>query len=68
MRKAGSGIRELPGDFTEGMIFPADKDQILEQARKKHLPGDVMHQLEKIPDKKYNNIGELVSEAVKGAV
>ena len=68
MRKAGSVIKELPGEFTEGMIFPADKDQILDQARKKHLPGEVVDQLEKIPDKKYSNIGELISEAVKGGV
>jgi hypothetical protein len=51
---------------TNGMCFPATKAETLEHARKNHLPGEIINQLEKIPDKKYLNLGELISSAAKG--
>lgn len=66
MRKVGLGAEEMP--YAEGLLFPATKDQILAHARNRHLPGEVIDRLEKIPDKKYSNIGELISEAAKDAV
>ena len=50
------------------LIFPTDRDGIIELARKKHLPPDVIEGLQKIPDKVYNNIGEVVAAASKFSV
>jgi hypothetical protein len=48
----------------EGMSFPATKDQILQHARDSHLPPDVLQKLDKLPDKKYDNIADMVRAAM----
>lgn len=53
------------GNLGGCLNFPASKDEIIAQARNKHLPPEVMKQLEDMPDKKYNNLGEMISAAVR---
>ena len=60
-----AGVREgdkIPGQ-TEGMTFPASKDELVREARRQHLPPDVIKKLEDLPDKRYENISELVKAA-----
>lgn len=64
LRKRDMDNADMPG-YTEGMAFPADKHQIIEHARKQHLPPDVIRRLKKLPDKKYGNVSELISAAAK---
>ena len=66
MKQLGHGQEERPLGFREEIAFPATKEQILDQARKKHLPPDVFQTLEKLPDKKYDNVSDLIASAVKG--
>lgn len=52
-------------DFVlEGMSFPATKDQILQHARESHLPPDVLGKLENLPNKRYDNIGDMIRAAM----
>ena len=69
MKQLGHGQESASGGlgFSEEIAFPATKDQILDQARKKHLPPDVLQQLERLPDKKYDNVSDLIASAVKGS-
>lgn len=48
-----------------GLIFPANRDEITRLAQEKHLPPDVISSLQKIPDREYANIGELVAAVSK---
>ena len=59
---SASGMKDLAGG---GMTFPVSKDEIVDNARRQHLPPEVLGRLERIPDKEYDNIGELVREAGK---
>lgn len=52
-------------DYTQGMTFPATKDQILAHARENHMPQEIIDRLEKLPDKQFNSISELVISAVE---
>ena len=52
--------------YGEGLLFPATKDQIVSHAREKHLPKEVIEKIEKLPDKTYDNIGEMISSAMAG--
>ena len=49
----------------EGMSFPATKDQILQHARDSHLPPDVLQKLDKLPDKQYDNVADMVRAAMR---
>jgi len=53
-------------DYTAGMKFPASKNDVVEYARSKHLPPDVVSRLENLPDKTYDNVAEMVVAAAKG--
>jgi len=55
-------------DSASGMKFPASKDEIVSFARQQHLPTEVISQLEKIPDKKYDSLGEMIAAAARGAM
>ena len=66
MKQLGRGQESPDLRGSEQIVFPAIKDQILDQARKKRLPPDVLQTLEKLPDKKYDNVGDLITSAMKG--
>ena len=51
--------------YAEGLIFPATKDQIVAHAREKHLPQDLLRKLEKLPDRKYESVADMVVSAVR---
>ncbi|MHB0913440.1 MAG: DUF2795 domain-containing protein [Armatimonadota bacterium] len=53
-------------DYPEGMVFPASKDDILAEGRRQHLPPEVMERLERLPDKKYSSVSEMVTTALRG--
>lgn len=61
MNKAQNGLANAMG----GVTFPMTKDDVLSQARNKHLPPEILDDLSKIPDGTYNSISELISAAVK---
>ncbi len=44
----------------DDIAFPATKDQIVQHARDSHLPPDVIDKLEKLPDKKYGNVSDMI--------
>lgn len=48
----------------EGLAFPATKDEIIDHARRSHLPPDILDKLQKLPDKKYDNVGEMIRSAI----
>jgi hypothetical protein len=50
-----------------GMNFPASKDEVVSYAKSKHLPPDVISRLERLPDKTYDNVAEMVVAAAKGS-
>lgn len=65
--KAQSYSEGSLGDYTSGLTYPATKDDIIAQARRKHMPEEIISRLEKMPDKKYENVGDVISSAVKEA-
>jgi N-glycosylase/DNA lyase len=48
---------------SDSLLWPATKDEILRQARRKGVPEEVINRLEKLPDKIYKNIGEVIKAA-----
>jgi len=50
--------------FSDSFTFPATKDDIVAQARRKHLPEDVVERLEKIGERTYGNVSDLVAAVV----
>lgn len=66
LNKAESYADDKMKDSTSGMKFPASKDEVVQYAREKHLPPDVISRLEKLPDKTYDSAAEMVVAAAKG--
>lgn len=46
--------------FLRGIDFPADRQEILDQARSNGAPGEVLDVLEHIPERDYGNMAELM--------
>ncbi len=46
-------------------MFPAAKDEIVLQLRQQGAPDEVIEQAEKLPDREYENIGDIINEAAK---
>jgi len=44
----------------DNIAFPATKDQIVQHAKDSHLPPDVIERLEKLPNRKYDNVSDMV--------
>lgn len=57
------GIMEGTLNPVGGLMFPATRDDVIALARRKHLPPEVVQELHRIPDKVYNNIGEVIAAA-----
>lgn len=45
--------------FLEGIEFPANKQQIIDHARNKNAPGDVLHVLNQIPEGTYFSMAKI---------
>lgn len=67
MSKIKASASYLADDFGDGMAFPASKDEIIDNARRQRLLPDVIDRLQRIPDKKYANVCELIKESGKEA-
>ncbi|MHB1001089.1 MAG: DUF2795 domain-containing protein [Armatimonadota bacterium] len=65
LQKGTGFAQDKINDYTEGLNYPASKDEIVAHAREKNLPKEVIDRLEKLPDKQYNSSGEVISSAVK---
>jgi hypothetical protein len=66
LNKAESYVDDKVKNSTSGMKFPASKDQVVQYAREKHLPPDVISRLEKLPDKTYDSAAEMVVRLLSG--
>ena len=60
LKKIQNYSQEQYSDFTGSMKWPATKDDIVRQLRQQHAPDFVVKQAEKLPDKKYDSIGDVV--------
>jgi len=65
LRKVESYSEEKRGEFTAALMFPTTKEQIVARLKQQGAPDTVIERAEKLPDKKYENIGELVKAAGK---
>ena len=45
--------------FLEGLHFPVSKQQIIQQARQKNAPPEVLGLLNQLPEKQFNSLQEL---------
>jgi hypothetical protein len=68
LQKGTDIVKDKIDDYTEGLKYPASKDEIVAHAREKNLPKEVIDRLEKLPDKQYNSSGDIISSAVKDAL
>lgn len=50
-------------DYTDGIAFPATRDELLAFARRKNTPSDIYTELNRLPAKQYASLAEVV-EAV----
>ncbi|MCL6629347.1 MAG: DUF2795 domain-containing protein [Armatimonadota bacterium] len=62
-RRVGIPSNDKTGEVSKSLVWPATKDEIVEQAKRKGLPREVVERLEKLPDKTYKNIGEVIAQA-----
>jgi len=53
-RLSGIGAAEIQR-YMRDLEYPADKSQLLEQARKEHAPQNVLDVIEEFPDQHYNS-------------
>ncbi len=60
--RAATDPKELKEKFLCGLVFPAGKNDAINEARKNGAPRPVLEILDKIQDKRYDNIDLLVEE------
>ena len=65
LKKAKEFGTDKIADYTEGVNFPAGKKEIIDHAKKNHMPPEIVQKLEKLPDKEYKDISDLVVTTVK---
>jgi|GEM_PF-5668296 len=63
LKKVENYSQEQYSEFAGNMTWPASKDEIVSRLRQQHAPDFVIKQAEKLPDKRYNSIGEVVKES-----
>ncbi len=63
MGKIGEFSQEKYRDYVGNMNWPASKDEIVGQLKSQNAPDFVIKQAEKLPDKQYANIGDVVKES-----
>ena len=62
LKKIENYSQEQYSDLTGNMKWPATKDDIVSRLKQQHAPDFVIRQAEKLPDRDYDNIGEVVKE------
>ncbi len=65
LRKAKLYSEQSHRRFARSIMFPAAKDEIVLQLRQQGAPDEVIEQAEKLPDREYENIGDIINEAAK---
>jgi hypothetical protein len=50
----------LVGQYLRGMSFPASKQELLRYARASNVRSDVLHTIEGLADRSYNNASEVL--------
>lgn len=65
LQKGEGLVKDKINDYTEGMKFPASKDDIVAHAREKNMPKEVIDRLEKLPEKNYNNPDDIITTAIR---
>ena len=68
LKKAKEFGTDKIADYTEGVNFPASKRDIVDHAKKNNMPPEIVKRLEKLPDKEYKDISDLVVTTVKESV
>lgn len=63
LKKIQNFSQEQYSDFTGNMRWPATKDDIVRQLRQQNAPDFVIKQAENLPDRKYENIGDVAKES-----
>lgn len=63
LKKVQNFGQDQYSEFTGNVNWPATKDEIVSQLRQQHAPDFVIKQAERLPDKRYDNIGEVVKES-----
>ena len=48
--------------FLGGMNYPADKNEVIEHAREKNAPEDIMKMLQELADRKYEGPTGIIDE------
>lgn len=64
-KAAGSTPLEVTR-YMEGLKFPAFKSEILQHARDKDAPDNVMGVLEELPDQEYFRMADIIPEFEEG--
>ncbi len=60
LRKIGDFSQDQYNEFSRSISWPATRDDIVKQLRQQNAPDFVVKQVENLPDRKYDNIGEVV--------
>jgi hypothetical protein len=60
MGRPGGGSMANVTHYLRDIDFPAMKSQVIEHARKQHAPNAVIEQLEKVADRRYVNMADLM--------
>ncbi|HUX87226.1 MAG TPA: DUF2795 domain-containing protein [Chloroflexota bacterium] len=47
-------------DYTDGISFPATRDELLAYARRKNTPSDIYTELNRLPATQYASLAEVV--------
>lgn len=63
LKKVENYSQEQYRDFSGNMKWPASKSDIVNQLRQQNAPDFVIKQAENLPDKEYQNIGDVVKES-----
>ena len=64
LNKNGSLAGNEFAGYTEGFAFPATRDDIIAQARRKHIPEDVVSHLQALPDRTFDSVSDLIQAVV----
>lgn len=51
--------------YMQGISYPANKDEIIAQARQNHAPSEIMQMLNQVADRDYHNSAEISNEAAR---
>jgi hypothetical protein len=58
-RELGGGAAEIVAQALENASFPADREQLLAEAQRRHAPADVVAVIERLPQHTYSSMADL---------